>query len=88
MRISSHGMNTLVGRRLLKFGHANIWAMQINSLTLRKSYGKEEALMNCNTLAELLNVEFGEAGTFSREEFDKETEAFCLAQTIKEENEN
>lgn len=49
---------------------------------------KEEALMNCNTLAELLNVEFGEAGTFSREEFDKETEAFCLAQTIKEENEN
>lgn len=46
---------------------------------------KENALMNCNTLDELLNVEFGEAGTASREEFDKETEAFCLAQTLREE---
>ena len=41
--------------------------------------------MNCDTLDELLNVEFGEAGTASREEFDKETEAFCLAQALKEE---
>ena len=49
---------------------------------------KEEALMNCNTLDELLNVEFGEAGTPSREEFDKETEAFCLAQTLKAEDKN
>ena len=46
---------------------------------------KENALMNCNTLDELLNVEFGEAGTFTRKEFDKETEAFCLAQTLREE---
>ena len=46
---------------------------------------KENALLNCNNLNELLNVEFGEAGTPSREEFDKETEAFCLAQTLKEE---
>ena len=46
---------------------------------------KEEALMNCDTLDELLNVEFGEAGTFTRKEFDKETEAFCLAQTLREE---
>lgn len=46
---------------------------------------KENALMNCNTLDELLNVEFGETGTASREEFDKETEAFCLAQTLREE---
>ena len=49
---------------------------------------KEEALMNCNTLDELLNVEFGEAGTPSREEFNKETEAFCLAQTLKAEDKN
>lgn len=46
---------------------------------------KENALMNCSNLNELLNVEFGEIGTPSREEFDKETEAFCLAQTLKEE---
>ena len=41
--------------------------------------------MECKNLDELLNVEFGEVGTKSREEFDKETEAFCLAQTLKEE---
>ena len=46
---------------------------------------KEKSLMNCNNLDELLNVEFGEVGTPSRKEFDKETEAFCLAQTLKEE---
>ena len=46
---------------------------------------KENALMNCDTLDELLNVEFGEAGTASRKEFDKETEAFCVAQTLREE---
>lgn len=43
---------------------------------------KKEALMNCSNLEELLNVE---VGTASREEFDKETEAFCLAQTLREE---
>ena len=41
--------------------------------------------MECNNLDELLNVEFGKVGTKSREEFDRETEAFCLAQTLKEE---
>ena len=46
---------------------------------------KKEALMNCSSLDELLNIEFGEVGTPSREVFDKETEAFCLAQTLKEE---
>ena len=46
---------------------------------------KENALMNCNNLDELLKVEFGEVGTPSREAFDKETEAFCLAQTLREE---
>ena len=45
---------------------------------------KENALMNCNTLDELLNVEFGEVGTKSREEFDKENDDFCIAQTIRE----
>lgn len=46
---------------------------------------KDKAIMKCNNLNELLDVEFGEVGTKSREEFDKETEAFCLAQTLKEE---
>lgn len=46
---------------------------------------KKEALMNCSSLDELLNVEYGEVGTPSRGEFDKETEAFCLAKTLKEE---
>ena len=41
--------------------------------------------MNCSSLDELLNIEFGEVGTPSREVFDKETEAFCLTQTLKEE---
>ncbi len=46
---------------------------------------KREELMRCNNLDELLDVEFGKAGTESRSEFDRETEAFCLAQTLKEE---
>ena len=46
---------------------------------------KENALMNCSTLDELLNVEFGSVGTPVRDEFDIETEAFCLAQTLREE---
>lgn len=47
---------------------------------------KENALINCSNLEELLNVEFGEVGNPSREEFDKGTEAFCLALTLKEEH--
>jgi len=46
---------------------------------------KKDSIMNCTDLNELLNVEFGNVGTAEREEFDKETEAFCLAQTLKEE---
>ena len=46
---------------------------------------KKDALMNCSSLDELLNVEFGNVGTAARDEFDRETEAFCLAQTLKEE---
>jgi DNA-binding XRE family transcriptional regulator len=46
---------------------------------------KKDALMNCSSLDELQNVEFGNIGTATRDEFDRETEAFCLAQTLKEE---
>ncbi len=41
--------------------------------------------MNCSSLDELLDVEFGKVGSETREEFNRETEAFCLAQTLKEE---
>ncbi len=46
---------------------------------------KKEALKKCTNLDELLAADFGEAGTESRNEFDRETEAFCLAQTLREE---
>ncbi len=46
---------------------------------------KKNELLNCINLDELLNAEFGNIGTTSREAFDRETEAFCLAQTLKEE---
>jgi ribosome-binding protein aMBF1 (putative translation factor) len=46
---------------------------------------KKDKLMNCSTLDELLNVEYGEPGTESRKQFDDETQAFCLARTLKEE---
>ena len=41
--------------------------------------------MNCTTLDELLDVQYGKVGTPERDEFDKETQAFCLAATLKEE---
>ena len=41
--------------------------------------------MNCSSLDELPNVEFGNLGTATRDEFGREAEAFCLAQTLKEE---
>ena len=46
---------------------------------------KENALMNCTCLDDLLDVEFGKVGSATREEFNREAEAFCLAQTLKEE---
>lgn len=41
--------------------------------------------MSCGSLNELLDVEYGAAGTPTRESFDEETRAFCLAETLKEE---
>lgn len=46
---------------------------------------KNKDIMDCRTLDELVNIEFGEAGTKARDDFDKETDAFCLAQTLREE---
>ena len=41
--------------------------------------------MKCNTLDELLDVEYGIKGTAERTRFDNETRSFCLAETLKEE---
>ncbi len=46
---------------------------------------KRTALMSSTNLNELLDADFGKSGTETRKEFDRETEAFCLAQTLREE---
>ncbi len=46
---------------------------------------RDERIMNCTTLDEPLDVQYGKVGTPERDEFDKETQAFCLAATLKEE---
>lgn len=46
---------------------------------------KDEQIMNSNSLSELLNIKYGIAGTPERDAFDSDTEAFCLAETLKEE---
>ena len=46
---------------------------------------KDDMIMSCNTLDELLDVEYGKPGTPQREEFDRDAQAFCLAETLKEE---
>jgi DNA-binding XRE family transcriptional regulator len=45
----------------------------------------KDAIMKSTNLNELLDAEYGEKGTKRRDEFDKEAEAFCLAQTLREE---
>lgn len=46
---------------------------------------KCDAIMNCTTFDELLDVEYGKPGTPERDEFDREAATFCLAETLKEE---
>jgi DNA-binding XRE family transcriptional regulator len=41
--------------------------------------------MNYSNLDELLDADLGKVGITTRDEFNKETEAFCLAQTLREE---
>ena len=45
---------------------------------------KKKAIMESTSLEELLNAEYGERGTESREKFEVEAEAFCLAECLKE----
>lgn len=46
---------------------------------------KKEQLMACSTLDELIDADFGVKGTDSRIAFDRDTETFCLAATLREE---
>ena len=39
-----------------------------------KNENKKEKILNCNSLEELLEVEYGKKGTDKRDIFDKETE--------------
>lgn len=45
---------------------------------------KKQAIMSSDTLDDLLNAEYGERGTESRETFEAEADAFCLAECLKE----
>ena len=45
---------------------------------------KKQAIMASETLDDLLNAEYGERGTESRESFEAEADAFFLAECLKE----
>ena len=45
---------------------------------------KKKAIMDCTTFDELLDEEYGPMGSPERMEFEAEAEAFCLAETLKE----
>ena len=45
---------------------------------------KKDAIMACDNFEELLDAEYGKAGTPERETFETSAEAFCLAECLKE----
>ena len=45
---------------------------------------KKKAIMDCTTFDEILDAEYGPMGSSERMEFEAEAEAFCLAETLKE----
>jgi len=45
---------------------------------------KKEAIMNSTTFEELLDAEYGKRGSEEREKFEVESEAFCLAECLKD----
>ena len=46
---------------------------------------KREKIMQATSFDELLEAEYGPLGTQERDEFEIESNAFCLAETLKEE---
>ena len=47
-----------------------------------------EQIMNCSDFNQLLNAEYGQRGTQTREQFEAEAEAFVLGELLKQEREN
>ncbi len=45
---------------------------------------KKNAILESTSFEELLNAEYGERGTETREKFEAEAETFCLAECLKE----
>ena len=45
---------------------------------------KKKAIMNCTSFEEMLDEEYGAMGTPERMKFEADAEAFCLAETLKE----
>ena len=45
---------------------------------------KKQTIMNCETFDDLLDREYGPQGTLERALFETEAEAFCLAETLRE----
>jgi hypothetical protein len=46
-----------------------------------------EQILNCSDFNQLLNAEYGERGTQTREQFEAEAEAFVLGELLKQERE-
>lgn len=46
---------------------------------------KKEAIMNCKTFDELLDVKYGKIGTLERDKFEDDAQAFILAECLKNE---
>ena len=54
-------------------------------MTKKMDKVKKEKIMQASTFDELLDAEYGPLGTPERDKFKMESDAFCLAQTLKEE---
>ena len=45
---------------------------------------KKKVIMDCQNYEEIIDIEYGKPGSMSREAFETEAEAFCLAELLKE----
>ena len=45
---------------------------------------EREKFLNCKSLDDILDLEYGERGTEEREKFEAEAEGFCLAEALKQ----
>lgn len=48
------------------------------------SNSEREKYVNCKSLDDILDVEYGPRGTEERERFETAAETFCLAETLKQ----